>query len=312
MTSLKSHAIREFHANTGSGDFHAEEIRTIGYTVLGSGLDEEQLQAIRDKIDAIYRRQVDEIGGEANLQRINDANMARCLLGYDDSFAALAAHPAMVEVLTRLLGDYYVLMSQNGVINNPADDHYQITWHRDLNYQHFVSSRPLAVSALYCIDEFSEETGATCVLPASHKNEAFPSDEYVLRHQTSMNAPAGSILMFDAMVFHRAGTNRSGRLRREHEVVQVARLVDVLRDVRRPAPRRQPHLHAASRPPADQPPENAGRQIQRRPVPAQVLRVRHRNGRERPAVARTEAGSRDRGCRRPQVTRAASGDEWIG
>ena len=214
MTSLKSHAIREFHANTGSGDFHAEEIRTIGYTVLGSGLDEEQLQAIRDKIDAIYRRQVDEIGGEANLQRINDANMARCLLGYDDSFAALAAHPAMVEVLTRLLGDYYVLMSQNGVINNPADDHYQITWHRDLNYQHFVSSRPLAVSALYCIDEFSEETGATCVLPASHKNEAFPSDEYVLRHQTSMNAPAGSILMFDAMVFHRAGTNRSGRLRR--------------------------------------------------------------------------------------------------
>jgi ectoine hydroxylase-related dioxygenase (phytanoyl-CoA dioxygenase family) len=214
MTSLKSHAIREFHANTGAADFHAEEIRTIGYTVLGSGLDDGQLQAIRDKIDGIYRRQVDEIGGEANLRRINDANMARCLLGYDDSFAALAAHPAMVEVLTRLLGDYYVLMSQNGVINNPADDHYQVTWHRDLNYQHFVSSRPLAVSALYCVDEFSEETGATYVLPASHKNEQFPSDEYVLRHQTSMNAPAGSILMFDAMVFHRAGTNRSGRLRR--------------------------------------------------------------------------------------------------
>ena len=85
--------------------------------------------------------------------------MARCLIGYDDSFAALAAHPAIVAVLTRLLGDYFVLMSQNGVINDPADDHYQVTWHRDLNYQHFVSSRPLAVSALYCIDEFSEETG---------------------------------------------------------------------------------------------------------------------------------------------------------
>lgn len=214
MTSLRSHAIREFHTNPGAADFHVEEIRTIGYTVLNSGLDEEQLQAIRDRIDAIYRRQIDEIGGEANLQRINDANIARCLIGYDDSFASLATHPAIVEVLTRLLGDYFVLMSQNGIINDPATDHYQVTWHRDLNYQHFVSSRPLAVSALYCIDEFSEQTGATYALPASHKIEEFPSEEYVLRHQTSMNAPAGSILMFDAMVFHRAGTNRSGRLRR--------------------------------------------------------------------------------------------------
>jgi ectoine hydroxylase-related dioxygenase (phytanoyl-CoA dioxygenase family) len=214
MTNLKSHAIREFHTNSQAADYHVEEIRNIGYTVLDSGLDGGQLQAIRDKIDGIYRRQIDEIGGEAALQRINDANIARCLVGYDDSFAALAAHPAIVAVLTRLLGDYFVLMSQNGIINDPAADHYQVTWHRDLNYQHFVSSRPLAVSALYCIDEFSEETGATYVLPASHKTEAFPSEAYVLRHQTSLNAPAGSILMFDAMVFHRAGTNRSGRLRR--------------------------------------------------------------------------------------------------
>lgn len=211
---LKAHAVREFHRNDGEADFHAEEIRNIGYTVLPSGLTADALESIREKIDRIYRVQIDELGGESQLERIHDAKIARCLAGYDDYFVKLAAHPQVTAVASRLLGEYFVLMSQNGIINDPVDEHYQVTWHRDLNYQHFVSSRPLAVSALYCIDEFSEETGATCLLPASHKAEAFPSPEYVERHQTSMNAPAGSILMFDAMVFHRAGTNRSGRLRR--------------------------------------------------------------------------------------------------
>jgi ectoine hydroxylase-related dioxygenase (phytanoyl-CoA dioxygenase family) len=211
---LKSHAVREFHRNDTEADFHAEEIRNIGYTVVPSGLPAGELEGIREKIDRIYAKQIDELGGEAQLERINDAKIARCLIGYDDYFVKLAAHPQVTAIASRLLGEYFVLMSQNGIINDPAAEHYQVTWHRDLNYQHFVSSRPLAVSALYCVDEFSEQTGATYVLPASHKGEAFPSAEYVGRHQTSMNAPAGSILMFDAMVFHRAGTNRSGRLRR--------------------------------------------------------------------------------------------------
>jgi ectoine hydroxylase-related dioxygenase (phytanoyl-CoA dioxygenase family) len=211
---LVTHAVREFHSNAGEADFHAEEIRNIGYTVLQSGLTAAELEDVRVRIDRIYARQVQELGGEDRLKQINDAKIARCLLGYDEYFLTLAAHAQVMAVTSRLLGEYFILMSQNGVINDPAEEHYQVTWHRDLNYQHFVSTRPLAISALYCVDEFSEATGATCVLPASHKVEAFPSDEYVLRHQQSMNAPAGSILMFDAMVFHRAGTNRSGRLRR--------------------------------------------------------------------------------------------------
>ena len=105
-------------------------------------------------------------------------------------------------------------MSQNAIINRPVDAHYQFTWHRDLNYQHYVSSRPLAVSALYAIDDFTEETGGTWLIPASHKSEPFPSPAYVRRRARQIDAPAGSILLFDAMVYHRAGVNRSGRVRR--------------------------------------------------------------------------------------------------
>ena len=214
MNDLKTHAVREFHHNSDQHDFHAEEVRNLGYTVVESGFSPAELQMIREKIDTIYEQQVREIGGEKELERMHDADLARCLVGYDDYFLNLAIHPAVMEVTRRLMGEHFILMSQNAIINRPSDEHYQVTWHRDLNYQHFVSSRPIAISALYVIDDFSEETGGTYLLPASHKSEVFPSPEYTAKHQTVMNAKAGSILVFDAMVYHRSGNNRSGRIRR--------------------------------------------------------------------------------------------------
>jgi len=211
---MKTHAIREFHRNETEDDLHAEEVRNLGYTLIQSGSSEDELQTIREKIDEIYERQAREIGGPDRLKRMNDADIARCLSGYDPYFVQLAAHPKILSIVTKLLGESFILMSQNGIINPATDEHYQVTWHRDLNYQHFTSSRPLAVSALYAIDEFTELTGGTNLLPASHKSEVFPSQEFVEQHQKLIEARAGSILIFDSMVYHRSGLNRSGRVRR--------------------------------------------------------------------------------------------------
>jgi ectoine hydroxylase-related dioxygenase (phytanoyl-CoA dioxygenase family) len=67
---------------------------------------------------------------------------------------------------------------------------------------------------LVCVDDFSEETGGTFVLPASHKTEAFPSEDYVRQHEQVINAKAGSAVVFDSMLYHRGGLNRSRRVRR--------------------------------------------------------------------------------------------------
>jgi len=214
VEEIKTHAVREVHANADEVDLLVEEISTAGYTVIESGFTADELQLIRKKIDELYEVQVREIGGEERLQQINDADLVRCIIGYDHYFLKLAAHPPIMEVTRKVLGENFILMSQNAIINRPADAHYQLTWHRDLNYQHYISSRPLAFSALYAIDDFSVETGGTWLIPGSHKVEEFPSEDYVRRHGIQISAPAGSILLFDAMVYHRAGANRSGNLRR--------------------------------------------------------------------------------------------------
>ncbi len=195
-------------------DVLAEEVLRRGYVVAPGCLGSTDVDRYRERLDAVYAAQVQEMGGEDNLQRINDANVARCLLAYDEAFLSMATHPVLLGVAERILGSNFVLLMQNGVINPPGTRHYQINWHRDLNYQHWVSSRPLALSCLVCLDPFSQATGGTHVLEGSHLKEEFPSEGFARRHEHVVEAEPGSLILFDSMMFHRAGHNTSGLVRR--------------------------------------------------------------------------------------------------
>jgi hypothetical protein len=213
-SSAAAYGIRERERDGEAVAFHAERIRTIGYTVLDSGISRQDIDRLSTSLDTILERQALEFGGIDQLVRIGDSYTARCPLVYDDAFVELVKHPLLLTLCRCLIGEYVQLMQQNGVINPPGENHPQGAYHRDLPYQHFVSSRPLAVSALFCIDPFRVETGATTALPASHLNERFPSDEVRASIETPIEAAPGAFIVFDSMLFHRAGANRSGRPRR--------------------------------------------------------------------------------------------------
>jgi ectoine hydroxylase-related dioxygenase (phytanoyl-CoA dioxygenase family) len=195
-------------------DAHAEELRSAGYTVLDAGLTPQRLADLRERMEAVYRTQVDELGGEAALARCKDLDVARCPLAYDETFIGVAANAALVPLVQRLLGENIVLLQQNGLFNRPQAAHYQTHWHRDLSYQHWTSSEPLAINALLTLDDFTLENGATHVLPGSHLRAEFPSAAYVEKFEVPIVAPAGSFLVLDAMLFHRAASNRSNGQRR--------------------------------------------------------------------------------------------------
>ena len=191
----------------------AERIRLAGYAVVPSGLSSDEVADLGTRLDRVMARQVEEFGAD-RLASIGDALTARCPLVYDEAFVALAAHPVVLAICRELLGDYVILMQQNGVINPSGQRHTQVAYHRDLPYQHFVSSRPLSVSALFCIEPFTTVTGATTMIPGSHRMEQFPSDAVAAELDTAVSADPGSFIVFDSMLFHRAGENRSGRPRR--------------------------------------------------------------------------------------------------
>ena len=192
---------------------HVEEITMRGFTIVPNLFTAKELAKWREKIDAVYARQEAEFGLDA-LISIQELDMCRAPLLYNFEFIRLAAHPLILSVVQQLLGDWFILNLQNAIINRPNKIHHQSSWHRDLPYQNWVISRPLAISALFAIDEFSEMTGGTHVLPFTHKTEVLPSDAYIVSNRVVAAAPAGSAIVFDSMLFHRAGANKSPNIRR--------------------------------------------------------------------------------------------------
>lgn len=196
-------------------EYFLESFYRTGFAIIPSILTEEELDYTRKALTHVYETQKDEIGGDTKLREINDHNIVRALAAYDDFFLfKIAINEKIRPFLDRILGESYVLSSQVGVFNHPQDRLYQLAWHRELQYQHFTSSRPLAIQTLFCIDDFNADTGGTFLLPYSQHFESFPSDRFVREHQIQVNARAGSVVLFNSMVYHRAGHNTSSSIRR--------------------------------------------------------------------------------------------------
>lgn len=194
-------------------DARLEELSLLGYSVLSEAISTEALSGWHERIDAAYETQVKEFGAE-RLESIGETDICRAPLLYDQAFIDLAINPRVLDVVKRILGNLFILNLQNAIINRPGREHHQSAWHRDLPYQNWTISRPLAIGALFVIDEFTETTGATMFLPGSHRNDGIPSQSWIGKHGVTLEAPAGSAILFDAMVFHRAGVNRSQMVRR--------------------------------------------------------------------------------------------------
>lgn len=195
-------------------DDAAEQIRNIGYAIIDSGYTEQELQCISEEFNRTREHYVNTYG-ESKLRSLNEFHTIRSPLTHGgEAFLRLALNENLISILKKLIEGKFILNQQNGVINPPQETYNQGAWHRDLPYQHFVSTKPLAINALFCVDDFTFENGATFVLPASHKSESFPSSNYVRRNAIQVEAQAGSFIMLDCMVFHAGGFNKTNSERR--------------------------------------------------------------------------------------------------
>jgi ectoine hydroxylase-related dioxygenase (phytanoyl-CoA dioxygenase family) len=195
--------------------YACESIRQFGYAVIDGGYDAGWLGRLSDAFERARQRHASEHGGRDALKALDEHNTIRLPLAYEPLFLELATNKIILEICKRLITGYSILNQQNGVINPPNAERYnQGAWHRDLPYQHFVSSRPLALNALFCLDAFTIENGATQVSPASHRLEALPSDRLLASEAVTVVAPAGSFIVLDCMMFHTGSVNTTDRPRR--------------------------------------------------------------------------------------------------
>ena len=209
-----SYGVLRKAAARSANDRLLEQMRRQGFAVYDPGLGKDEIDAIAARFDALHEDYLARYGA-AFLQRVDEQYTIRApLLWPTGDFDRLALHPGLLDVVGALIEGQFILNQQNGIINPPGKRYNQGAWHRDFPYQHFVSDTPLGVNALYCVDEFSNENGGTWVIPASHRFGEFPSEGYIAEHARQVEAPAGSFVLLDCMVYHSGGANVGDRPRR--------------------------------------------------------------------------------------------------
>lgn len=120
----------------------------------------------------------------------------------------LVEHPLILGILDRLFEPNY-LLSQLQAINILPGEAQQPLHPDDAFYRVPRPRRPLGAATIWAIDDFTEENGATVVIPGSHLWDDRMPTASDLENLQPVVMPAGSVVFFVGTLWHGGGANRS-------------------------------------------------------------------------------------------------------
>jgi ectoine hydroxylase-related dioxygenase (phytanoyl-CoA dioxygenase family) len=209
---MKSYGISSFAVKDSELDYHIENIKRRGYSVIKNHISLKKCDEYSTRIEEIYEKQKNAFGQE-NLKKIKEVDSARMLFAYDSKFLELITDIKILKFISAILGENYILQLQNGVINRPNKEHHQTSWHRDIPYQEYTLSNPIAINVFYCLTPFNKETGGTVLLPYSHLFPKAPSIKFLEENSIQPDLNPGDVILFDSWLYHKAGNNSSNDTR---------------------------------------------------------------------------------------------------
>lgn len=194
-------------------DAHAARIAEVGFTVVPDAIEPALLDALEAALCDIERRL--RVVPGANL--FEGAHTVRIynLLAHAGPFVAVPAHGNVLPIVERVLDAGCLVSSLSSIAIDPGEVAQPI--HADDQAIPLPKPHPAIVcNSMWAITDFTEENGATRLVPGSHLRDSPAYGE----HQDAMRAesiPAtmarGSVLVWHGSLWHGGGANRSGARR---------------------------------------------------------------------------------------------------
>ena len=187
---------------------HAYALQTRGYNVVPGFLDPAHCERLKGSL----QKALDEYGARAGSERsVQDRYLMHDLVCRDLEIARLLDDPRLQPLVAALLGEHWIMYAFTSSSVPPGGTNYGRRVHVD-------SPRHLAnyatnVGIIWALDAFTRESGGTEVLPGSHNSPEAPTEDYFERNCVPLECPQGSLIVFQARLFHRSGINRSQRFR---------------------------------------------------------------------------------------------------
>jgi len=188
-------------------------LRYLGCAVVTEVLGEDLLSETREAMYEAQRTIRAEVG-EERLARAGELGVLRLMLSVDSHFFRLLELPELLAVVDSALSETAVLHLQNGLVlpsfpEGQVPSTFQTTFHQD--FARYLHGYVASINVFFAIDAFTEENGATIVVPGTHQQALPPTPAYLQGNAVRVVCPAGSMLVFDSTLWHAGGPNVSGR-----------------------------------------------------------------------------------------------------
>lgn len=187
---------------------HLQRIAADGFTVIERLIDQSQIDSIKRELAPWLRGQH---YGRNDFEGFHSERVY-ALLAKTPSVAQLVEHRAVLAIVDALLAPNYLLSAALAINVHPGENAQD--FHVDDTAGGFALRRPRpmqGVSAIWALDDFTHDNGATEVVPGSHLwgDERVPTD----RDAVKALMPAGSVLVFAGNLLHRGGANTGHTVR---------------------------------------------------------------------------------------------------
>lgn len=223
-----------------------DAIACEGVAIVEGVIGDDLLKRTRTAMYAVQERIVADVGRD-RLTRAGELGVLRLMPRYDEFFLQYLEVPEILDIVDRVVGSTAIMHLQNGFIlpTQPLDrpaEVFQTSFHQD--FPRVLGGAVMSVNVMIAVDPFSVERGATWVVPGSHQRAQAPSRTFMMANQVCAECPAGSLLVFDSTLWHRAGHNVSGtdRLAVNHQFTRsyLKQQIDYVRALGNDFVERQP------------------------------------------------------------------------
>lgn len=139
-------------------------------------------------------------------------NTVHHLIGQEKSFLyCLSEYERLDEYIEEYFQGKYILNAMGGNILKSGES-YASNIHRD--QRSFSGELPLMLNTIVMLDDFTKKNGATWLMEGGHRIENVPSEREFKNKAFQILGKAGTVVMFDSNLWHRAGENRAKEPRR--------------------------------------------------------------------------------------------------
>lgn len=188
-----------------------QQLEELGYCVVEDALEPSLLERLRARV--VEQAAGERAAGTAHLEWGGANQRIWFLLNKGRVFSELLLHPLVEGAMSHLLGKSFILSSLSANIAGRGGE--EMVLHADQGYLPFPTPKPVVANIAWMLTDFTEENGATLVVPGSHLRQediarsGLPDDVAPV----AAEGRAGSALVFDGRLWHGTGRNRTAELR---------------------------------------------------------------------------------------------------